>query len=146
MNRSTSISLVFFALVMTSVAYVVTIRLDQEGDQTIYSINNHNITVSTLESVLQRVSSIDSNLFLYIVLGSNVPASSLVATIGLVQRSGLHDLGLVSHGADGTNSGKWVVTVDALKGLIPSCIANENSPSGFIIENTSEFEPLPDKK
>ena len=107
------------------------IQISYDGDATSWTINERKVTPKELDHLLVRLGQIDTNQFLYIIAASNVPASDLVATIGIVQRAGLHDIGLICRGYDGTNSGIWQITIDALPKGLPTCLGGDRSDSGF---------------
>ncbi len=130
-------------LATTCAASTLMIRIIQNGTDICWSINNRNVTVDKLEELLVRLASINTNQFLYIVAQTNVPASKLVQTIGVVQRTGFHNLGLISSGVDGTNAGTWQITLDAKRKHFPTCVANEHSLSGFKEEAITQLEILP---
>jgi len=119
-------------------ATILTIRLEQNNDETRCYIGNRQTDKYELERLLTKLSSIESNQFLFIIAASNVPASAVVETLGIVQKTGLHDLAVVCPGTYGTNTGTWRITLDATKERIPSCIQGVESESGFQINWQNE--------
>ena len=146
MNKVITACAVILALVTSAAASILTIRIWQDEADTRWSINNRNVSMVELEGLLLKLASIDTNQFLYIVPETNVPSTILVQTLGVVQRAGLHNLGLICSGIDGTNAGTWQITLDARINHLPTCIANEHSLSGFQRENIADLEILPKMK
>jgi len=117
---------------------MIVIRLVQESDTTQYAFSDRFVSKDEVARVLEKLASIDTRQFIIITTQTNVPASEVVGMIGLVQRTGLHNLALICQGTDGTNAGTWQVTIDAVKKPIPTCIKGVESESGFQIGNPAD--------
>ena len=129
---------ILLAIVLGSTACtakMIVIRLVQESETTKYAFSDKYVSKDDVARVLNKLASIDNRQFIIVSTQTNVPASELTGMIGLIQRTGLHNLALICQGTDGTNSGTWNVTIDAIKKSIPTCIQGVESESGFQIEN-----------
>ena len=137
---------ILLIIVATCSASILTIGILQDASDTLWSINGRDVTITELEDMLAKIASFDTNQFLYLVTETNTPSSKLVQTIGLIQRAGLHSIGVVCAGVDGTNAGTWWVTLDARKKHLPTCTSSKGALSGFQRDNDFQLEYLPNEK
>lgn len=130
--KKTFIAAIIIGFASIAWAKIITIQLTQDNDITHVAINDKSITKPELEQLLTKVASLDTNQFIFVVTSSNVPASELASTLGLIQEHGFRKLGLICPGTKGTTNGTWEITLDARKGKIPSCIQGVETDSGFV--------------
>ena len=103
-------------------AQSVTVSIDQPADGTDWKINRRKVSEIELNRLLTKIASLDSNQIVQVVAHTNVSATALVQTLGIIQRAGFQKLIIVSSGTDNSTNGTWRLTADFIDRGLPGCI------------------------
>ncbi|MEI6218261.1 MAG: hypothetical protein WCP86_05135 [bacterium] len=131
---------IILALLMISTscsAQSLIVRVDQNAGKAEWTINRRQVSEPDFDRLMKRLASIDSNQVVQVVAHTNVTASTLVQTIGVIQRAGLYKIILASPGMDKSTNGTWRVTIDCTGWQLPGCIPYKG---GFSTKDMKDLE------